>query len=212
MAKNHTTLAAALAATDETLTLASGTGVSDSRYIVMGGEVMQIIKGTTAATTTPRVKRALQGTAPDTGVVGTAVTIMDASDMVDTTPQQAITFPALLTTTFDTYVAAGAISFGAARWTFAQILGTSAIAMTLANPTIDQNGYLISVITSAKSASTLTVASGVGGVGNAGASYDVLTFQNAGNLGITFVASNGFWVTLTPPITGTTTALSMAIA
>lgn len=212
MAKNNTTLSAAVAVSDEVLTLASGTGVSDGRYIVMGRELMQITKGNTAGTTTPRVKRGVQGTAPDSAVAGAAVTIQDASDMVASGPQQVVTYPAAITQCFDTYVAAGAISFGLAQWTFAQVLGTSAIAMTVASPTIDQNGLLLTIIGNAKSASTLTINDGTTGIGNAGSGYDVLTLQNAGIVGQTFVASNGYWCLLSAPLTGTVTALTMAIA
>ncbi len=213
MAKNNTTLSAAFSATEEVPTLASGTGVSDGRYVVFpGGEVAQIVKGTTAGTTTPRLKRGLQGTAPDAYVAGAAVTIQDASDMVATTPQQVITYPQVLTTCFDTYVAAGAISFGAARWTIAQVLGTSTIAMTVASPTIDQKGIFLTSITSAKSASTLQINDGTAGIGNAGSGYDILTLQNGGLLGQTFVASNGFWCLLSSPVSGTLTAISMGVA
>jgi len=211
MAKNNTTVAAAVAVSDEVITLASGTGVSDGRYIVMGRELMQIAKGNTAATTTPRVKRGVQGTAPDTAVIGAAVTILDASDMVESGPQQVVTYPAAITQCFDTYVAAGAIEFGKAQWTFAQILGTSTIAMTVAAPTIDQNGLLLTIIGNAKSASTLTI-NGSAGIGNAGSGYDVLTLQNAGIVGQTFFASNGYWCLLSAPLTGTVTALTMGIA
>lgn len=211
MAKTNTTFAAAVAEKDEVVTLTSGTGIADGVFIFSGGELMQVTKGNTAGTTTPRVKRAVQGTAPKAFVALTPCTIMLASDMPDTTPQQDITYPQLMTYKFDTYVAAGAIEFGKARRTYAQILGTSTLAMTLASPTIDQNGIEVVVITAAKSASTLTVNDGTVGIGNAGSGYDVLTAQNAGNVMKTFVACNGFWLT-EAPLTGTVTALTFGIA
>lgn len=211
MAKNHTTFAAAVGISDETVTLTSGTGVVDGAYIYSGGELMQITKGNTAATTTPRVKRGVQGTAPKAFVILTPCTVLLATDLPDTTPQQEITYPQLMTYKFDTYAASGAIEFGKARRTYAQILGTSALAMTLASPSIDQNGLEVVVIGAAKSASTLTVNDGTTGIGNAGSGYDVLTAQNAGNVMKTFVACNGFWLT-EAPLTGTVTALTFGIA
>jgi hypothetical protein len=212
MAKVNTTLAAAVLATDEVITVASATSFAAGRIVQIGAEQMQVTKAYVTGSVSVPVKRGYYGTAPDAFANTTPLTHMDASDMVATTPQQVNTLPQLMTMSYDTYVAAGAISFGVARWTFAQILGTSAIAMTIASPTIDQDGYLITIIGSAKSASTVTVNTGTAGIGNAGASYDLLTFQNAGQLGQTFVASNGFWTLISCPISGTLTNISMAVS
>jgi hypothetical protein len=107
------------------------------------------------------------------------------------------------------YVASGAISPVQGIHT---LIGTSTLTMTLADPTKDQDGDILIIVGDGKSQSTISNAAGVG-FNTAGASYDVLTLQNAGQVCIWLVASNGSWCLPTAAgITGTVTGLTAAIA
>lgn len=210
MALVTTTLSAACGLTDSFITVASSTSVAAGRIIKIDDEVMKVSKGYVSGSTTVTVLRAVDGTSPDTHANSSNVNHGDAADFVANTPQQDTLYPKVQTRAFDSYSVAGALSSGAAWVTFAQIIGTSALAMTLALPTKDQDGQILHVIGNGKSASTVTLAGG--GTGNAGAGYTAYTFQNAGQVTLSFIALNGFWLSLNTPLTGTTTKISVAIA
>jgi hypothetical protein len=93
----------------------------------------------------------------------------------------------------------------------AVIIGTSTLTMTVAAPTKDMDGSILYIMGNGKSASTVAF-DATNGIGNAGSNYDVITFQNAGDVSISVMAINGYWNLVGSPITGTTTALSVAIA
>jgi hypothetical protein len=211
MALVTTTLSAAVASTDASITVASATSIVAGRIIQIDGERMVVTRAYVNASTTVPVLRGQGGTQPRAHANSGNVTHGDPSDFAADPPQASAGLPMPVTMVFDSYSASGAISFGQARLTIAQLIGTSTLAMTIAAPDKSLDGYLLMVIGNAKSQSTVATATTVG-FGNAGASYDTFTFQNAGNLALFFVACNGFWNILNTPITGTSTALSVAIA
>jgi hypothetical protein len=107
------------------------------------------------------------------------------------------------------YSASGAIAMPNAGEDLVVFLnGTSALAMTLADPGKDINGSLLFVAAGGAAAHTVTSASGIGG---AGSNYDVLTASGTGTPGLVLLALNGVWVNI-GSIAGTLTNVAFAIA
>lgn len=211
MALATTTLSAACAVGDTSITVASATSVAAGRIIRVDNEVMVVGGGYVSGTSVP-VLRGQNGTVTAAHVSSANVTHGLPSDFGDPVPgaDDSTTYPARPGRDIRSYGAAGAIALPASgRDMVAIIIGTSALAMTVAAPTKDLDGSILYIVGNGKSASTVTFASGIG---NAGSSYDVATLQNAGQVGMALMACNGFWVLLGAPVTGTTTALSWAIA
>ena len=120
-----------------------------------------------------------------------------ASDLAQAPSQvnEGVLYPGQMSVTTTSYSAAGAIAFGLSQWTVAIINGTSALAMTLAVPTKDQDGCYLHIVANGKAAHTVTATSGLG---NGGASYDVGTFSATLAMSSLLVACNGFWVSVGP--------------
>ncbi len=214
MALATTTLSSAVAVTDNSIVVASASSIAVGRLIRVDSEWMQVGQGWISGTTIP-VLRGRDGSAcvahtADTNAVhgfATDFTLPPAGSSL------AVTLPAGRPRRFASYRASGAIALPVAGEDLVVILtGTSALVMTLAAPTTDLDGTLVWISGNAKSASTIQFASTVG-LNNAGGSYDIVTLQNAGNVGVCVMAINGFWnIFAAPAITGTTTAIGAAIA
>ncbi len=194
---------------ETSIVVASATSIAVGRIIQIGGERMKVGKGYVTASTTVPVLRGQEGTYPDIHAASANVVHGDPSDFESNTPQQNVSRPMLVSYVMDQYSASDAILFGKAQLTVAILIGTSALAMTLALPDKSMDGQILIVTGNAKSASTVSTTTA--GFGNAGSSYDVFTLQNAGNCALMFIAINGFWNVLNAPITGTSTAFSSAI-
>lgn len=85
-----------------------------------------------------------------------------------------------------TYTALGAITIQPG---ISYINGTT-LAMTLANPTVEQNGMIMMIISTNASAQTVTYTAGFGGGTTA---RDVATFGGAVNDNMVIIAFNGVW-------------------
>lgn len=211
MALATTTLSAAVLAGDSVISVASATSMAAGRLIRIDGEVLKVAGAYVSGTSVP-VLRGQDGTvtaahASSANVVhGLASDFSGPADGSD----DSVSYPARPARKVSSYSASGAITLPAAGSDAVAILnGTSAIAMTLANPTSDMDGSILTIIGNGKSASTVTYTAGFG---NAGSAYDVITMQTAGQVSVSLMAANSIWVVLNAPITGTTTALSVAIA
>ena len=215
MALATTTLTTALtgvaALAETSIVVASATSVAAGRIVQIDGERMKVAKSYVAGSTTVPVLRGQEGTFPDIHAASQNVIHGDPADFADNTPQATTPRPMVATYVVDSYSAAGAILFGAAQVTTAIIIETSTLAMTLAIPDKSMDGQILNIAGNGKSQSTITTTTA--GFNNAGASYDVLTLQNAGNVWVSLMALNGFWTIQTSAgITGTVTALTAAIA
>lgn len=211
MALTTTTLSSAVAVADNSIVVASATGFAAGRLVMLDGEILQIAQTYVSGTTIP-VLRGRDGTAVTTHNSSANVTVGLASDFALPAAQIGNATgiaPQSMTSVLNSYSAAGAISFGAARWTFAVLNGTSALAMTLANPTKDQDGNLLTVVGNGKAAHTVTYTAGLG---NAGSSYDVGTFTSNGQCAQTLIACNGIWMPLHSPQAGTVTNIAVTWA
>ena len=218
MALATTTLSTALTGTGPTaetsIVVASATSIAANRLIQVGGvggERMIVTKAYVTGSTTVPVRRGQGGTYPQAWPASVNITHGDPSDFVANSAGTDTELPKYMSLASAQYSSTGAISFGTAAFTIAQLIGTSTLAMTLALPTKDQDGQLLMIVGNAKSQSTITTTTA--GFNNAGASYDVLTAQNAGNVCVLVVACNGFWNIMTMAgMTGTVTALTVGIA
>lgn len=191
MALATTTLSAACALRDKVITVASATSVAVGRFLLVDGEVMRVDGSYVTGSTSVPVLRGRNGTAQIAHVSSANVTHGAASDFQAMAVGVDSSYPAnYLTRSVISYSAAGAISFGGAFLNIAIINGTGALAMTLANPTKDQDGTILVVTGNGKAAHTVTYTAGLG---NVGATADVLTFSATQAQGFVLVSANGFW-------------------
>lgn len=211
MAVTTTTLSSAVTVNDTSIVVASATDVGPGDYVLIDQETLQVIKSYVSGTTVG-VLRGQNGTSTAAHASGANVTHGSGSDFAEAGQQHVVTYAAAgRVRDLKSYSAAGAITLpSAGRDMVAVINGTTAIAMTLAQPTKELDGSVLTIVGNGKSTSTVTLPTT--GVGNAGSGYDVITLQAAGQVGTQFMAMNGFWVLVPGPLTGTTTALSGAIA
>lgn len=212
MAFTTTTLSSAVLATDRTIAVTSATSFVAGQLLRIDGEFMQIAQNYVSGTSIP-VLRGRDGTVTAAHVNAANVTTGLGSDWSN--PPSAV--PDSVTDPILPLIGAGNIYSYGASGAIAPIpgihvlIGTGTLAMTLANPTKDQDGQILIIIGNGKSASTIDYPDATG-LSNAGSSYDTISFQNAGFCAIMHMAMNGAWVLLGAPITGTSTALSIAIA
>lgn len=210
MALATTTLSSAVSVTDNTIVVASATSVAAGRIVRVDGEFMKVFQ-TYVSGTTVGVLRGQDGTVTAAHAASANVTHGLASDFANPPAgvQASVTNPPSVAYTTTSYSAAGAIAFGAAQWTTAILNGTGALAMTLANPTKDQDGIILAIVGNGKAAHTVTYTAGLG---NAGSSYDVGTFDGSGQCSMLLIAANAIWVPLPSPLSGTLTSIDVAIA
>jgi len=204
MALTTTTLSSAVVVTDNTLVVASATGAAAGTLVLIDQEQMQIVQSYVSGTTIP-VVRGQGGTATAAHPATANVTFFLASDEVTQAPQTGTQWPvAGRGRVVTSYSAAGAITLPSPGADAVAILnGTSALAMTLANPTKDMDGCILHVVGNGKAAHTITYTAGLG---NAGSGLDVGTFATGAQLSQSFVAANGIWCGLPSIFGGTQTA------
>ena len=196
MALVTTTLAAAVAVADNVITVASATSLTAGRLIRIDGEYMEINQAYTGGVTVG-VLRGQEGSVTAAHQSGANVVTALASDLASAPSQvnEGVLYPGQMSVTTTSYSAAGAIAFGLSQWTIAIINGTSALAMTIANPTKDQDGCYLHIVANGKAAHTVTYTAGLG---NGGANFDVGTFSATLAMSSLLVACNGFWVSVGP--------------
>ena len=195
MALATTTLSSACTATATTIVVASATSMAANRLVIIDGERMYVTANYITGTTVP-VLRGRDGTATAAHVVTSNVIHGLSSDFP--TPAAGVADAVLqagqVTVALTSMTTSGAIAFVAniQQQTFV-LNGTSVVAATLANPTTDMDGVLLIVVGNGKAAHTVTYTAGLG---NIGASADVITFNASGSQGIWLIACGGFWTGL----------------
>lgn len=209
MALTTTTVSAAVGQLDTFITVASATSIQPNMMGRMNGEWFKVAQNYVSGTSVP-VIRGQDGSAQVAHAVTSNFTFGTANDfnLANQAPAgvaDAVTDPAQPAFPLKAYGAAGAIDV---RQHIAIINGTSALAMTLANPTKDMDGQFLFIVANGKAAHTLTYTAGFG---NAGGSYDVITFVTGGQACVFAIACNGIWC-LVGQLTGTLTAIAGAIA
>lgn len=212
MALTTTTLSGAIGATDNSITVASATGFSAGYFLRIDDEILRVGKSYSSGTTIPISGRGLSGTKAEAHVTSANVVVGTASDFATAGAQVGVAYPlAGRTKSAISYSASGAIALPAPGTDAVAVLnGTSALAMTVADPSKDMDTCELTVIGNGTAAHTLTFASGLSGEGG---SYDVVTFNASGPVAMKFVACNGFWYCYAGvAITGTVTNITAALA
>jgi hypothetical protein len=210
MALATTTLSAAISASDREITVASATSVAAGRLIRINGEMLKVAQNYASGTTVP-VLRGQDGTVASAHAVTSNVTHGVASDFANPAAGGPVTnIPAQRAREVKAYGAAGAITLPTpGNDMLAIINGTSALAMTVANPTKDMDGDILIVVGNGKAAHTVTYTAGLG---NGGSGLDVGTFDTNAQCSMMFIAANGIWVPLPSPLSGTLTGCDVAVA
>lgn len=194
MALSRTTLTSAVTASDLQMVVASATGFAVGNFVLFGQEVSRVSKSYISGTTILLDGRGLEGTLvptvnhPATEGVVTGL----PSDFAKPGPQATLWYPIFgKVNILSSYSAAGAIALPlSGQDATAVINGTVALAMTLANPTTDMDGSMLTVAGNGKAAHTVTYAAGFG---NVGATADVMTFGATQAQAFQCIALNGFW-------------------
>jgi hypothetical protein len=180
MSLTRTTLAAACAAGDRSIKVASATGFLAGRKIVIENEQTQIesVDGTTIKLGI----RGQNGTKDEAHNIKAPVVVSDGTvgDFPSVGPNQKLT---------GTYGAAGAIAVPEVDAQIALASG-AASAMTIADPSVAQDGLKLSIMALTAHAYTL---SSTNGFGAGGGSLDVCTFGGAVGDNIVIEAWGGRW-------------------
>lgn len=196
-----TTLSAAVGVNDQSVLLASITGVVLGVSIMIDGEEMKVIGPVPTVATVPvPVLRGQEGTFNQAHPVSAQAKVMtrpsatSAGDYSNTGAPGSLGLgiPAAPVWERKSYSVAGAITLPSiGNHMIAELNGVAALAMTIANPSIGQDGSRLIVLANGKAAHTVTYAAGFG---NVGATADVVTMAAAQAQGLEYVASGGFWV------------------
>jgi len=216
MALTTTTLAAACATTDYQITVTSATGFAANQYLMVDQEFMKITNAYTSGTLIP-VLRGQNGTKADAHVSGAnvstdAISAVAPSDWGDPSASVVVSYPlAARRRKVTSYSASGAITLPASGEDVIAILnGTSALAMTIAAPTKDQDGSILYVAGNGAANHTITF---TGGLSGAGTSYDVITVNSSAPIVVMAMAINGLWNSMVAtPMAGTVTNITGTVA
>lgn len=170
MAITATTLSAAVGLTDNTVLLASITGVTSANfqtgsivYLFIDQELFQVITAPAAATSPVIVRRGLGGTVQSAHVTGSQVQVglpadfapfiaVEKNVLVSNETQGALTLPAIFLSGTADAIPAGVAGFYVVKT-------GSANAMTLAAPTAAQEGNVIQIWSDTAFAHTITATS-----------------------------------------------------
>lgn len=199
---NTTTLSAAVAINDTTVLLASITNVTAGNFFRIDQEVFKILSVPAAATTPVPVLRGQEGTAQVAHLTSAQILLgASPSNLVaGDWPQAAAgaasptSQPAVKIRTVKNYAAAGAITLPTPGQDAVAIIdATVALAMTLAAPSVLNDGDILTVIGNGKAAHTLALPAGVG-LGAGGSGVDVGTFAAGAQQCVVLMAANGVWV------------------
>lgn len=213
MALTRTTLAAAVAAIDGSITVASATSIAAGSIIKVNGETMKVRKDYVSGTSIP-VLRGLDGSVVAAHAITSGVVHSATASDFGGPPAQAgasVSGPIQRARTISAYGAAGAITLPAPGSDAVAIInGTAALAMTLANPLKDNDGDILIVVGNGKGgAHTVTYTAGLG---DGGSGLDVMTFDVGAQCSVMFIAANSIWVPLPSPLSGTLTGCDVAVA
>jgi hypothetical protein len=213
MALINTTLAAACAATDKQITVAAATSLLPGLLLLIDGEFMNITKAYTIGSVTVPVLRAQEGTTNIAHPSASKVTVYGLpSDYPAVGPTLDVTSPLAGRGRYPSSVTTSAawLPMPGNQDEIVYLNGTSVIALTLTNPTTDQNGKVVTFVGNGIAAHTITYTTV--GFGNVGATADLVTFGTTQMNTFQMIASFGFWLilggfgTATINVTGPTVA------
>jgi hypothetical protein len=210
MALYETTIASACAVSDKQLVLTSGSSVAIGDYLQVDEEIFKVTKGYVSAATIVPVLRGQNGTLATAHGILARVVGGKGSDWAQSNPPQTVA-PYVIAgraRVQTSYGAAGAIDLPpAGADALARLNGTVALAMTLAVPTKDLDGSVITIVGNGSAAHTVTVAGGVGG-----GALTVATFDASGRCNFSLMAMDEIWVPYPSPLSGTLTSIDVAMS
>lgn len=209
MALTTTTLSSACGINDRSISVTSATGFAAGNLVKIDTEVMIVTKEYVSGTSI-NVLRGQDGSQQLAHVVTANVNTYLPTDAAADGPGGPYTsFPTQAATVLRSYTAAGAITMPPPGQNMIAVLnGTVALAMTLANPTKDMDGSMLTVVGNGKAAHTVTYTAGLG---NGGATLDVGTATATNQCAFQLIAANGFWVYIgVPSATGAANAFTWA--
>lgn len=194
MALSVTTLSAAVAAGDLSILIASLTGLEVGDVVIIDQEVMKVLGPLPSAATSPvSVLRGQDGTRVVAHVSGANVVHGKPSEFAQAAAgaAQMTAYPAVRHREKRSYSADGAIALPTpGNDMAATLIGTVALAMTVAVPGVDQDGDKLLIQSNGKAAHTVDF---TGGLGANTTNSDRVTFNANQRQAIEVVASNGVW-------------------
>ena len=210
MALTATTLSAAVTNVQNTITVASATGFAAGNFVLIDQELMLVSNSYVSGTTIPISLRGVDGTAAVAHASSALVNTFLGSDQPGPgAPNAVIPYQTQRPVVFKSYTAAGALDLPSpgtdVRY---QVVGT-AKAMTLAIPTKDLDGCLMTIYGTVGAAHTVTVS---GGLGGGTTTSDVVTFHASVAQGVTFIASNALWNPVSGLVGGAATVAAAGLA
>lgn len=210
MALAETTLSSAVGVDDTEIVVASATDVAAGRFIWIDQECMKVAQNYSSGTTVD-VIRGQNGTKTASHVSSARVVHGTGEDFGRPAEGQVVQRPiAGRTRELKSYIAAGAITLPTpGNDMLAVILGSSALAMTLANPGKDLDGCILTITSAGKAAHTVTYTAGLG---DSGAGVDVATWPTGGRATLQLVAWDEIWTPVASPFEGTVTAIDVSVA
>lgn len=210
MALAETTLSSAVGANDRSIVVASATSVSAGRIFQIGGEILQATKDYSSGTTV-NVLRGQMGTAQVAHPASERVVHGDAQDFGAGASTIAPYWGGGRVRRIVSYTGTTAQTCDLPRpgEDLVVIMNGSAInTLTVPVPTKDLDGCSITFMDATAAAHVITF---TGGLGGAGGSYDVATFNGTGTNVLVVMACNELW-RLASPCTGTLTNAVPAVA
>jgi len=206
MALASTTLAAAIGATDGSLTVASATSLAVGRYIRIDDEVMRVQSGYVTAATTVPVARGVNGTAASAHPVTATIVHGEAADFSGPGVTAFTTYQNIRPRRIVSYTGAtNTLTLPVAGEDLHVILnGTTADTFTVPVPTAEMTGCRLMISSNGAAQHVLTF---TGGLSGAGSSYDVITINATAPASFEFVAVDSLWHLLVQP-SGTLTAIA----
>ena len=213
MALANTTLGAACAATDKQITVAAATSLAAGISLLINGEFMLITKAYVVGSLTVPVLRAQEGTVQVAHANASKVrAFLLPSDLATPDPQLDTTSPLAGRARIPSSVSASGawLPRPGNQDELVYLNGTSVIALTLTNPTADQDGKIVTFAGNGIAAHTITYTTT--GFGNVGGTADLVTFGSTQMNTFQMIAVGGFWLilggfgTATINVTGPTVA------
>lgn len=212
MAKVTTTLSGAFASSDQSLGVASATGIV-AGYMWKCDQEWGVVLPTYVSGTSVPVRRGGQnGSVQDAHPSGANITFGLPSDFDNPNATVVVAYPLSgLRRKLVSYSASGAITLPTSGEDMIAVLnGTSTLAMTIAAPPKDIDGSMLWVVGNGAAAHTIQF---TGGLSGAGASYDVVTVNATAPIALLALAVNGLWIApVGPAMTGTVTNITGGVA
>ena len=208
MALYETTLASAAAVSDKQLVLASGSNVAIGDEVRVDGEIFKVTKGYVAGATIVPVLRGQEGSvATAHGITARVVGGKPSDFQSPAQPQTMVGYPIDgRARVVRSYGSAGAIDLPPAGNDAMAILNGTALAMTLAAPTKDLDGSVLTIIGASAAAHAITM------TGFTGGSLTVATFDGTGKCNFSVIAFDEVWYPYPSPLSGTLTTIDVAMS